>query len=53
MACHFPRMLGRTGHPRKRLGIIEPCMPTRVSKPAVGPQWIHEIKHNGYRLIAR
>jgi bifunctional non-homologous end joining protein LigD len=19
----------------------------------VGPQWIHEIKHDGYRLIAR
>jgi bifunctional non-homologous end joining protein LigD len=22
-------------------------------KPPVGPQWIHEIKHGGYRLIAR
>jgi bifunctional non-homologous end joining protein LigD len=34
-------------------GFIEPCIPTRVSKPPVGPQWIHEIKHDGYRLIAR
>jgi ATP-dependent DNA ligase len=24
-----------------------------VSKPPVGLQWIHEIKHDGYRLIAR
>jgi ATP-dependent DNA ligase len=30
-----------------------PCIPTRVSKPQVGPQWIYEIKHDGYRLIAR
>jgi hypothetical protein len=22
-------------------------------KTPVGPQWIHEIKHDGYRLIAR
>jgi bifunctional non-homologous end joining protein LigD len=41
------------GRPAKRPGIIEPCIPTRVSKPPVGPQWIHEIKHGGYRLIAR
>jgi bifunctional non-homologous end joining protein LigD len=42
-----------TGRSAKRPGIIEPCIPTRVSKPPVGPQWIHEIKHGGYRLIAR
>jgi bifunctional non-homologous end joining protein LigD len=41
------------GRPAKRPGIIEPCIPTRVSKPPVGPQWIHEIKHDGYRLLAR
>ena len=34
-------------------GFIEPCIPTRVEKPPVGPQWIHEIKHDGYRLIVR
>jgi ATP-dependent DNA ligase len=27
--------------------------PARVSKPPVGPQWIHEIKHDGHHLIAR
>jgi hypothetical protein len=25
----------------------------RVSKPPEGPQWVHKIKHDGYRLIAR
>jgi bifunctional non-homologous end joining protein LigD len=34
-------------------GFVEPCIPTLVSKPPEGPQWIHEIKHDGYRLIAR
>jgi bifunctional non-homologous end joining protein LigD len=54
LACHFLSMEWRTtGRPAKRPGIIEPCIPTRVSKPPVGPQWIHEIKHDGYRLIAR
>jgi bifunctional non-homologous end joining protein LigD len=38
---------------RRPAGYIEPCIPTRASKPPVGPQWVHEIKHNGYRLIAR
>jgi hypothetical protein len=43
---HFPCMEWRTGRPAKRPGIIEPCIPTRASKPPVGPQWIHEIKHS-------
>src|SRR5450759_2012633 len=43
----------RTKPPMKRPGMIEPCIPTRASKPPVGPQWIHEIKHDGYRLLAR
>jgi hypothetical protein len=49
---HFAGMEWRTARPAKRPGIIEPCIPTRVSKPPVGPQWIHEIKHDGYRMIA-
>jgi bifunctional non-homologous end joining protein LigD len=43
----------RTQRPAKRPGTIEPCIPTRASKPPVGSQWIHEIKHDGYRIIAR
>jgi ATP-dependent DNA ligase len=53
VACHFLCMEWRTGRPIKRLGTIEPCIPTRASKPPVGPQWLHQIKHDGYRLIAR
>jgi bifunctional non-homologous end joining protein LigD len=37
----------------KQPGLIEPCIPARAARPPVGPQWIHEIKQDGYRLIAR
>ena len=36
---------------RPPAGFIAPCLPSRADKPLVGPDWIHEIKHDGYRLI--
>ena len=35
------------------LRLYEPCLPTKALKPPVGSNWVHEIKHDGYRLIAR
>ena len=32
---------------------IEPCLPSPADKPPSGSKWIHEIKHDGYRLMAR
>jgi bifunctional non-homologous end joining protein LigD len=34
-------------------GFIEPCLPSPAPKPPAGPGWIHEIKHDGFRLMAR
>jgi bifunctional non-homologous end joining protein LigD len=34
-------------------GFIEPCIPTAARVPPSGPGWLHEIKHDGYRLVAR
>ena len=34
-------------------GFIEPCLPSPADRPPSGPDWIHEIKHDGYRLMAR
>ena len=34
-------------------GFIEPCQPLKVARPPSGPLWVHEIKHDGYRLLAR
>jgi bifunctional non-homologous end joining protein LigD len=32
---------------------IEPCLPSPGEQPPTGPGWVHEIKHDGYRLMAR
>jgi len=32
---------------------IEPCLPSPAEKPPAGPGWVHEIKHDGFRLMAR
>ena len=34
-------------------GFIQPCQPTLVAYPSAGPGWLHEMKHDGYRLVAR
>ena len=35
------------------MGFVEPCLPSPAKKPPAGSNWIHEIKHDGYRLMAR
>ena len=30
----------------------KPCLPTSAPCPPVGPEWLHEIKHDGYRMLA-
>jgi bifunctional non-homologous end joining protein LigD len=34
-------------------GFVAPCLPTRGPRPPSGPIWLHEIKHDGFRVIAR
>jgi len=38
---------------RRPSGFIEPCLPSKVTRPPSGPLWVHEIKHDGYRLMVR
>ena len=38
---------------RPGLGIIEPCLPSPAKAPPSGPGWIHEFKHDGFRILAR
>ena len=38
---------------RPRSDFVEPCFPSPAGRPPVGPNWIHEIKHDGFRLMAR
>ena len=37
----------------RRLGIIEPCLPSPAKASPSGPGWLHEIKHDGFRILAR
>jgi len=32
---------------------IEPCLPSPAKQPPAGRDWIHEIKHDGFRIMAR
>ena len=34
-------------------GFIAPCLPTNAPQPPSGEAWLHEIKHDGFRVIAR
>jgi bifunctional non-homologous end joining protein LigD len=34
-------------------GFIVPAQPVQRTRPPSGPEWVHEIKHDGYRLIVR
>jgi bifunctional non-homologous end joining protein LigD len=34
-------------------GFIAPCLPTNARQPPYGSMWLHEIKHDGFRVIAR
>src|SRR6516165_11893554 len=34
-------------------GFIPPCLPTKTTQLPSGGQWLHEIKHDGFRVIAR
>jgi hypothetical protein len=59
-ACSRRRALAARPQPlipmRRRVlpaGFIERCLPTSARQPRTGPEWVHEIKHDGYRLMAR
>jgi bifunctional non-homologous end joining protein LigD len=38
---------------RRPVGHIPPCLPSRSERPPSGPEWLHEIKHEGFRIMAR
>ena len=45
-------MLSRTTIRRLPAGFIEPCQPIGAPKPPSGSGWIHEIKLDGFRMMA-
>jgi bifunctional non-homologous end joining protein LigD len=41
----------RTSADRRPSGFVEPCRPSKATAPPSGPEWVHEIKHDGFRLM--
>src|SRR4051794_23859447 len=50
-------MLWRVSRPlrsrSKPDGFILPCQPALADRPPADPGWLHEIKFDGYRVVAR
>jgi hypothetical protein len=38
---------------RSPTGFTSRCLPSSADRLPSGPDWVHEIKHDGYRLMAR
>jgi bifunctional non-homologous end joining protein LigD len=47
--CRLPCVSCSAGQSLPR---FEPCLPRPASEPPAGPGWIHEIKHDGFRILA-
>jgi len=47
--------VGKIAGTRKKLlpTFVEPSQASPCDKPPSGPKWVHEIKHDGYRIQAR
>jgi hypothetical protein len=45
--ANLVRMLQRTFP----AGFVAPCLPTKTDKLPCGSQWLHEIKHDEFRII--
>ena len=42
-----------SARPSHQASFIEPCLPRSAKQPPAGPDWIHEIKHDGFRMMVR
>ena len=40
-------------HAPARSASSPPCLPTKAPQPPTGDAWVHEIKHDGFRVVAR
>jgi ATP-dependent DNA ligase len=39
-------------HSYRTAGFIKPCLPSPAKAPPAGADWLHEIKHDGFRILA-
>jgi bifunctional non-homologous end joining protein LigD len=43
----------RVSNPSAAVGFVAPCLPSLAGRPPKGTGWIHEIKHDGFRMMVR
>jgi ATP-dependent DNA ligase len=60
VACRDESAVPKLKTPRRHFGngirgscFIAPCLPTKTDKLPSGSEWLHEIKRDGFRIIAR
>ena len=46
-------MMHVTRDTSRRLLCAELCLPRLALRPPAGPGWVHEIKHDGFRILAK
>jgi bifunctional non-homologous end joining protein LigD len=52
--CGLTALPGALKTPAMRVSaFIEPCLPSPTDQPPSGAGWVHEIKHDGFRLMVR
>jgi hypothetical protein len=52
--CDLTTAAGALKNPGMRVSaFIEPCLPSPADRPPSGPDWIHEIKLDGFRMMVR
>ncbi len=54
-SVYLPRLMSAFSEQRRVQGAIplRPCLPRRAITPPTGDGWVHEIKHDGFRIVAR
>jgi len=46
-------LLRPPSRPSLAAGFVWPCLPSSAAKPPSGERWLHKIKHDGFRVVAR
>ena len=46
-------LLRSPARPTLAVGFVWPCLPTSAPRAPSGRDWLHEVKHDGFRVIAR
>jgi bifunctional non-homologous end joining protein LigD len=52
VALQGVRLLARMPETKAKAAFIEPMLLLRTEKLPEGPEWVHELKFDGYRALA-